>query len=494
MVQTSARSPKLFAGQRVRRLREGAGLNQAALARTIRLSPSYLNQIERDQRPIAARVLQRLCETFRVGVDHFGDGEDLRLVHDLREALADPVFGAAMTSVDDIRHAVQAMPELAKRILVLHRAYRMQSERLQEQDLHRPGSASIAPYEEVRDWVQSRHNHFALLDRTAEEVFEQAPLASAQLREGLIRRLADMHRVAVSSDPSMLMGGTFWRLDRSAKRLFLAESNAPESQVFWLAHVLGQLEQKDVIEREVRSARFSTPEACSLARVGLGNYFAGALLLPYRRFLQAAQATRYDIEQLQARFGASFEQVCHRLSTMQRPGLQGLPFYFAKTDIAGNILKRSSATRFRFSRLGGPCPLWNVYRTFANPGQILVQLARTPDEVTYLNIARTVSRSGGYHLARPRAVAVVLGCEIEHAAQTVYAAGLDLRNADAAIPIGPGCRICERTTCRHRAVPPLGGELDIGTEERGVVPYRIKSGALEVKSAEGGRWPSGGSH
>jgi predicted transcriptional regulator len=241
-----------------------------------------------------------------------------------------------------------------------------------------------------------------------------------------------------------------------------------------MAHILGQLECERLIDREVKRARLSTEEACSLARVGLANYFAGALMMPYGRFLEAAQAAQYDVERLQSRFGASFEQVCHRLSTMQRPGSPGIPFYFVKTDIAGNVLKRSSATRFQFARFGGPCPLWNVYRAFASPGQILVQLATTPDDVTYVNVARTVSRPGGFHLARPRSVAVVLGCEVQYATQTVYAAGLDLNSPQAAVPIGPGCRACERTACRHRAVPPVGHALDVGSGERGVIPYRIR--------------------
>ena len=335
-------------------------------------------------------------------------------------------------------------------------------------------SGSLAPYEEVRDWVQSRHNHFNGLDRAAEALFDAAGFASASLREDLARRLSDVHGIAVASDPSLLTEGTLWRLDRRAKRLLLAESASSESRAFWMAHLIGQFEHRRLIEAEVHSARLSTDEARALARVGLANYFAGALILPYRLFLEAAKATRYDIERLQGRFGASFEQVCHRLSTLQRPGAPGIPFYFVKTDIAGNVLKRSSATRFQFSRFGGPCPLWNVYRAFANPGQILVQLAQTPDEVTYLNVARTVGRGGGYHFARPRSVAVVLGCEVEHAGQIVYAAGLNLADTIGTVPIGPGCRTCERTACRHRAVPPVGRVLDVGTQERGLVPYRIK--------------------
>ncbi len=473
---SGTRKTKLFAGAKLRRLRESAGMSQAALSKAMGISPSYLNQIEREQRPLPRPLLHRFCDLLGVGIDHFGEGEELRRIQDLREVLSDPLFGSSRIDQAELQVAAQATPELARRLLLLYRTYREQTEQLQSPPGRAAPSASgsLAPYEEVRDWVQSRENHFNGLDRAAEVLFETAGFASASLREDLARRLSAVHGLAVASDPSLLADGTLWRLDRRAKRLLLAQSAAPESRVFWMAHLIGQFEHRRLIEAEVHSALLSTDEARALARVGLANYFAGALMLPYRQFLEAAQASSYDIERLQGRFGASFEQVCHRLSTLQRPGAPGIPFFFVKTDIAGNVLKRSSVTRFQFSRFGGPCPLWNVYRAFANPGQILVQLARTPDDVAYLNIARTVSRGGGYHLARPRSVAVVLGCEVEHAKQTVYAAGLDLGDQNAIVPIGPGCRVCERTGCRHRAVPPVGRVLDVGSEERGLVPYQIK--------------------
>ena len=492
-----ARSPKLFAGRRLRSLRERSGLSQVAVARSVNLPPSYLNQIEHDQRPLPDRVMHRLCALFEVGASHFGDGEVLRQAHDLREATADPILGSAAVLPGEAHAAVQASPEVARRFLVLYRAFLAQAEELQAlressvaaRSMAGPATPS-APYDEVRDWVQSHRNHFDALDRAAEDLFETAAFSSATLREDLARRLGEAHGIAVEDDPSLLEEGTVWRLHRGAKRLKLAQGASWSSRVFWMAHILGQIECERVIDREVRRAQLSTGEAGSLARVGLANYFAGALMMPYRRFLAAAQATQHDIERLQSRFGASFEQVCHRLSTMQRPGLPGIPFYFVKTDIAGNVLKRSSATRFQFARFGGPCPLWNVYRAFASPGQILVQLATTPDDVTYVNIARTVSRPGGFHLARPRSVAVVLGCEVQYATQTVYAAGLDLNSPEAAVPIGPGCRACERSGCRHRAVPPVGHALDVGSGERGVIPYRIRvpkhaaSGGLPVSNSK----------
>ncbi len=461
---------KIFAGERLRRARERAGLKQSALAQRLTISPSYLNQIEGDQRPLTAPLLERLCAILKVPKTYFADNEDARREVQLREDLADPLFRSIRGVQGEVRAMVRAAPALAEAFMTLYRAYTAQSEQ---------GTVPTAilprfPYDEVRDWVQSRANHFEALDRAAEAVFEGNHFSSVTLREDLRRYLRDTHGISTSTSGGLLAAGMFWRLSRSGKRLYLAEDAAPESEIFWLAHVIGQLEQKELIEKELRRVKFTSDEAQGLAHIALANYFAGALMLPYKRFYDVARQVRYDIQRLQRAFGASFEQVCHRLSTMQRPGLPGIPFYFVKTDIAGNILKRSSATRFQFAQFGGPCPLWNVYRAFAHPGEILVQLASTPDDVTYLNIARTVGRGGGSYLARPRAVAVVLGCEVSYAAQTVYAEGLNIAAPQAVDPIGPGCRACERTNCRHRSVPPMGTALDTGTAERGVVPYRLK--------------------
>jgi predicted transcriptional regulator/DNA-binding XRE family transcriptional regulator len=462
---------KIFAGDRLRRLREQAGLKQAELAQDLGLSASYLNQIERDQRPLTPRLLARLAEMLNVPPTYFAGTEDARRESQLREDLGDPLFRAIPGADSQLHALIRAAPAFADAFMVLYRAYTAQSE---ERQLLLNAPAPRFPYDEVRDWVQSRQNHFGALDHEAEAMFAERNFSSATLRDDLRRYLRDVHGIATGSSEGLLAQGVFWRLNRSAKFLHLTAGASPESEIFWLAHVIAQLAQRPLIERELRRANFSSEDARGLARIALANYFAGALLMPYGRFHAAAVASRYDIQRLQRGFGASFEQVAHRLSTLQRPDLPGIPFYFAKTDIAGNILKRSSATKFQFAQFGGPCPLWNVYRAFAHPGEILVQLAATPDDATYLNIARTVGRGGGSYLSRPRAVAVVLGCETRYAAQTVYAAGLDLANKDSADPIGPGCRACERAACRHRSVPPMGRTLDMGTAERGVVPYRLE--------------------
>jgi XRE family transcriptional regulator, fatty acid utilization regulator len=472
------RPRKIFAGDRLRRLREQRGKTQSALADALGVSPGYLSQIEADQRPITRQLLMRLSRLFGLETSYFADDDDLRLVSELRESASDPLFSAAVSS-DEASAAVRVAPGVAQRFLHLYRAYLALEEEhrsLQTRIAHEGvGAASRFPYDEVRDWVQSKRNHFDALDRAAESLAASKNFRPGNHGEDFVRYLRDSYQIKTEDAPEALERGMIWRLDRNARTLYLSEDAPSESRVFWIAHVIGLLEQRDTIERQVRLARLSNEEAAGLARVALANYFAGALVMPYEAFLGFARDTRYDIERLQRRFGASFEQVCHRLSTLQRRTLPGIPFYFLKIDVAGNVLKRSSATRFQFARFGGPCPLWNVHQSFSQPGRILVQLAATPDGTTYLCVARTVSLSAGSYLSHPRAVAVGLGCEIAYADQTVYAKGIDLEDTEAADPIGPGCRACERTDCRHRAFPPIGRPLDVGTAERGVVPYRIET-------------------
>lgn len=480
---------KIFAGDRLRGLREQHGKTQAAFAEVLDISPGYLSQIEADQRPITRTLLARLGRLFGLRPDFFAGDDDLRIAGELRECANDPLFGAGVSAIE-ADAIVRVAPHAAQRFLHLYRAY------LALEEDHRSVLTSIAhdggagasrfPYDEVRDWVQSKRNHFDVLDLAAERLVEARDFRSENRGEDLVKYLRDAYRIKVQHAREGLDSGMIWRLDRADRTLFLSSDAPSESRMFWIAHVIGLLEQGDTIDRQIRQAKLSNDDAAALARVALANYFAGALVMPYGPFLNSARDLRYDIERLQSRFGTSFEQVCHRLSTLQRRTSPGIPFYFLKIDIAGNVLKRSSATRFQFARFGGPCPLWNVHQAFAQPGQTLVQLAATPEGTIYLCVARTVSFSAGSYLSRPRAVAVGLGCEVAYAGQTVYAKGIDLEDAEAAEPIGPGCRACERTECRHRALPPIGRALDVGTAERGVVPYRIDTGLPKNTSLKEG--------
>lgn len=258
----------------------------------------------------------------------------------------------------------------------------------------------------------------------------------------------------------------------------------PGQRAFQLATQLAWLELSGEIDQIVAEANLSSDESRLLARIGLASYFAGALVLPYRPFLAAAESLGYDIELLQQRFRVGYETVSHRLSTLQRPGSRGVPFIFVRVDRAGNISKRQSATSFHFSRVGGSCPLWTVYEAFARPTEIQVQLAQMPDGRSYLWIARTVHRRYGGHGTQGKTFAIGLGCDLRHAQRLVYSRGLDLTSPSSLVPIGPGCKVCDRVNCPQRAFPAIGKPLDANPHHGSFIPYATDDTADRPDGAE----------
>jgi predicted transcriptional regulator len=263
------------------------------------------------------------------------------------------------------------------------------------------------------------------------------------------------------------------RFEPATRTLCLSAYAPQATRNFQMAFQLAALEAEAEIAAVLHRADFRSSEAVEICRIGLQNYFGGALVLPYQAFLSAAKELRHDLELLAARFGASIEQVAHRLSTLQRPGLKGVPVFFARIDRAGNITKRHSAAKLQFARYGAACPLWNVHQAFESPGRIIRQLAETPDGVRYLCVATELAKGGGGFTAPQRRYAIALGCEVSYAADFVYADGLDLGNRAAFDPIGISCRICERASCPQRAVPPLKRKLTVDHNRRAVLPYSI---------------------
>ncbi|GAD21307.1 short-chain fatty acyl-CoA regulator family protein [Acidovorax sp. MR-S7] len=476
---------KTFMGVRLRRLREERGMTQVALARALDLSASYLNQIEQNQRPLTVPVLLKINAVFGVDVQRFSDDDEARLIAGLRDVMADVAAASPgdAVSLAEIRELAANMPAVARTLLALHEGRREARERLEALSQHlgddRAGPAAQAPmaYEEVRDFFFARHNHIAELDDAAERLAFEWRLPLGAPEPGLLHRLETAHgvRVALLAEPGPGHEGeaTQRRFDAAARVLYLSPALQGAQRAFQMATQLAFLEMEPQLRRIVQGAGLSGDAARSLARIGLANYFAGALLLPYATFLHAAEALHYDIERLGQRFGVGFETVCHRLSTLQRPGARGVPFFFIRVDRAGNISKRQSATHFHFSKIGGTCPLWNVYEAFAQPGRIVRQLARMPDGRAYLWIARTVTRSAGGWGAPDKTFSVALGCDVQHADQLVYARGLDLADPGAAVPIGMGCKVCERTACPQRAFPPIGRALEVQEDRSSLVPYRV---------------------
>jgi hypothetical protein len=459
---------KLYAGVKLREIRGRLGLTQKAFADKLSVSLPYLNQMENNHRPVSAAVVLALAQEFGLDVTELTVGESERLVTDMREALADPVFTTASPPLADLRLAASNAPALARAFLDLHRAYRQTHERLASLDEalgREDADLRPSPWEEVRDFFHYCDNYLDAIDRAAEHF--TTPSSSGKSIEMLAHEV--LRRIGISLHYSNT--APLRHYDPQAKRLDISARASGASQRFQLLHQVALLTQNELLEATLDLARFSTSEARDIAKIGLANYFAGAALLPYRAFLTAAQEVRHDLERLADIFGASIEQVGHRLSTLQRPGAKGIPFFFVRVDQAGTITKRHSSTRLQFARFGGACPLWNVHQAFETPGQFLRQLAETPDGVRYLCLARDVSKSAGAFLAPVRRYAIGLGCEVQHAQHLVYSDGLDLKGRFE--PIGISCRICERVNCHQRSVPPLEGRLKIDPNARGILPYEI---------------------
>lgn len=463
---------KTFAGARLRRLREEHGLTQVALARALDLSTSYVNQLENDQRPITVPVLLALTERFNLPAHFFATDSDARLVADLRESLTE-----SHATTNQIEELAARMPDVGQAIISLHRRIvhaTAEIEALRNRasgDIH-DDPARPMPFEEVRDLFYDRKNYVGELDRAAEDLFTTHQLSVGELDIQLIRVLAEDLGITVIIDDGKELGTNIKRRYRpDTATLHIARWLHPGQRAFQIATQLALLTQAKTFEEILAVDDQLSTEAHAVARIGLANYFAGALLLPYRRFLQSANELRYDIDQLARRFEVGFETVCHRLSTLQRPDARGVPFIFVRADAAGNISKRQSATAFHFSRVGGSCPLWVVHHAFNRPGEFITQIAQMPDGRSYFWIARTTTAPPSRYLGQRKTFAIGLGCELNHADKLVYSAGVDLTNAETSVAIGAGCKVCDRSTCTQRAFPYIGRPVHIDPHTSTDLPY-----------------------
>lgn len=457
-------------GRTVRRIRLEKGMAQQALAARLGISASYLNLIEHDQRGVTASLLIKLTQALEVDLAALSGQRERQLEVGLQEVLSDPMLGLEEVPEQEIAALAGSAPNIGRAVLALYRAWRVARE--DSGGIALPtGRRILLPTEEARDFFHDRANHFAALEHAAEIIgAEMGAGAPSEMNHAVAERLRRRHELKVTVGP---LPHALRRYDPEVRRLDLSEALPRESRGFHLAFQLMLLEAGEAVQAAMAGFEATSTEAAQLIRIGLLNYAAGALLMPYGPFLQAARELRYDVEALAARFGVSFEQACHRLSTMQREGARGVPFFFLRVDPAGNVDKRFSAAGFPFARFGGSCPKWIVHQAFATPGQIRVQLAQLPDGAAFLCFARTVQGAPA-RWGEPAPVHVVaMGCDIARAGEVIYATGLDLETA--MVGIGLSCRLCDRGDCRSRAFPPLEHRLALDPLVEGAAPYRFEA-------------------
>ncbi|MFD1797093.1 ImmA/IrrE family metallo-endopeptidase [Paracoccus aurantiacus] len=476
----AARGDKLIIGQRLKVLRTTLGLTQAQMAAQLGVSASYITLIESDQRPASAKLLMRLAQVYDINVAELAPDTDAQLAADFEAALKDPALEVEGVSRTEIEAVLQTSPRIAAALVRLQGKLGDQLMRRTAEDSPLTDGSRVEvmaqvakPVEQVRDWFYEHRNYVDELDRVAERVAEEHKIHRDESGRALHGLLA-AHNVRVRRMPASVMGGSLRRYDPHRKELMLSELLDVASRRFQMGVLIARLDYQDLIDEVMTGGAFDGDATRSLARVSLANYFAAALLMPYRPFLAACESERYDIELIGHRFGTGFEQTAHRMTTLQRPEARGIPFFFVRVDRAGNVSKRFSAGRFPFSRFGGTCPLWNIHGAFETPGKLQTQLIRMPEGGKYFSIARTVTRAGGTFFSPAPRLAVGLGCDVAFAPRLIYADAIDQEKTEPT-EIGLNCFLCERQNCASRAQAPINRNLAVNELERSVALFSFET-------------------
>jgi len=462
---------KLFLGARLKRLRRERGLNQSQMADELGISASYLNHLERNQRPVTAGILLRLAESFDVDVKSFAsEGGDGGGATQLAEIFSDPMLADLGVSRYELVELADNAPGIAEGVARLYTAIRELQRHPQEAETG--GSdprVLITPETWVRDYIQAQRNHWPELEE-ASETLGGALNDPLSIAEPLRKRLKEAWGVDVRVVGPEILEDASQHFDPQRRVLMLSSLLRPENRQFGIAYQLALLEFAPIIARMLEAARPPDPGSRRLLHMSFANYAAGAIIMPYGKFLRAAEEHRYAIDRLCAQFGANVEQVAHRLTTLGRSGAKGVPFFMLRVDPAGNISKRYAGENFPFSHFGGTCPRWHLHTAFQTPGQTIRQLIETPDGQRFFTISRTIERPIRPDLRDDALLAVGLGCDVKHANRIAYADGLDFANTPAT-PVGPACSICPRLQCAYRATPPAGRMLAVEENRKSISPY-----------------------
>ncbi len=443
------------------------------MAETLGVSAGYVNLLENNQRSLSVQMLVALSDSYGVDWRDLLQDDSGSMIADLRQALRDPLFRGRGPDLQELRGAIDHAPGLAEAFLALHAAYRGVLEQVMRQKAGGglPDLLEASPEALIHDFFRKSRNHFPLLEQAADAVRNEEALppddAYSVLKARLARKLDIRVRLATVDD----LGDSLRVYDAAERTVTLSEALDHQNRVFQLAHVVGLIEAETTIDQVAQRADLPDARGQARLRAELANYFAAALLMPYAAFLAEAERSAYDVDLLAARFGVSFEQVAHRLTTLQREGAQGVPFFFLRVDRAGNVTKRFNATSFTLAEHGGACPRWNVHSAFRAPDVILPQFVELPDGERFFTISRTANRPVFRRDTQDRRLALALGCEVRHAPRVGYAQSFNLADPELYTPIGINCHLCPRKACAQRAHQPLVMELPIDVGRRGSTRY-----------------------
>jgi predicted transcriptional regulator/DNA-binding XRE family transcriptional regulator len=461
---------KTFIGPHLRRLRQERGETQGQMARSLGISPSYVNLLENNERSVSVSVLLRVFEVYGVDWRTIAEDDSAASLADLRAVMQDPLLAEGAPDLTQMRAALVHSPALVQAFLKLHRAWSAATDQLLSLTEGDASAVVASPEAAVHGAFRRNRNHFPVLEEAAEAFWEGAPPERDEIYVALKRRLFDRSGVRVRLVAVEDLPGTLRRYDEGRGEILLSEALDHINRVFQLVHMAGLMECREVIEGLVARSGIEETRSAGRMRVELANYFAAAVLMPYGAFLAEARATKYDLDHIATRFGVSFEQACHRATTLQRDGAQGVPFFFLRIDKGGNVTKRFNATGFHLAEYGGACPRLDVHTSFRTPGRIVPQFVEMPDRSQYFVFSRTVERPTWARHAQDNRLAVAMGCAVEHAGEIGYAEGFTVAGARMT-PIGINCRICPRASCDQRAHHAAILTQPVDEKRRGVTRY-----------------------
>ena len=463
---------KTFVGPQLRQLRRERHQTQAEMAKVLGISAGYVNLLENNERSLSLRLLMALTDNYGVDWRDIVADKTSNLLAELRSVIKDPMFSAT-PDLTELRGAIDHAPRLVEQFLHLYDVHRNTLERLMRQGASITTDGLLATSAEavVHDFFRNNSNYFHDLEVAAEAMRAMEANEPDDIYATLKARLLNTHGIRINRRTIEEMTQALRVYDKENRVIYLSEALDYSNVLFQLAHVLCLIELRDLLNKLTAASKINAGTSLTRCHVELANYFAAAFLMPYEPFLREAEAMTYDVDRLAARFGVSFEQTCHRLTTLQRPGAQGVPFFFLRVDKAGNVTKQFNPTSFHLAEYGGACPVWKVHMAFRLAGVIIPQFVELPDGDRFFTINRTVDRPTVNFETQDHRLAVSLGCELKYAKKLGYAAAYNLDDDRIFSRIGINCHVCPRQACSQRAHQPLFMDLPLDTNRRGKTRY-----------------------
>ena len=462
---------KTFIGPHLRRLRLERSETQGAMAKVLGISPSYVNLLENNERSVSVQVLFRLFDAYGVDWRDIAEEDGTAQLSDLRAAIQDPLFAQTRPDLPQLRAALVHAPGLVQSFMTLYRSYQVVSDQVLSLTESGAPQLSASPESAVHAVFRRNRNHFRELEDAAETFWPTAHDRD-EIYVTLKRRLRDKSGVTVRLCRTEDLPGALRQYDDARREILLSEALDQPNRTFQLVHMSALLEQRDLLDALIQRSGITDPRGVARLRVELANYFAAAVLMPYTAFLAEAQASKYDLDHIATRFGVSFEQACHRATTLQREGAQGVPFFFLRIDKGGNVTKRFNATDFHLAEYGGACPRLDVHTSFRAPGRVMPQFVEMPDRSQFFVFSRTVDRPTWERHAQDNRLAVAMGCAIQYAPEIGYAESFSMSDARMT-QIGINCRICPRANCGQRAHQAAILTQPVDALRRGVTRYDV---------------------